>query len=946
MCAFFDMIDAMHPSKSKRNNMMLALQRLFGIILSAAALLLMPGKAWCKADLPTPFSIALYYAAKPPLDELQAFDIVVVDPDAVGITPNRYKSPHSELFAYVSVGEADPHRSFFAKLDPAWLIADNVAWKSKVVDLANPAWRAFFLDEVLEPLWTAGYRGFFLDTLDSYQLIADKDRQRQLEAGLVTLLRSIKQRHPEARLIFNRGFEVLEQVKDLPFAVAAESLFRNFDPASGRYGEVTEADRVWLLSRLAEVRKIGLPVISIEYVAPGERELARATARKVSELGYIPWVTDKDLSTLGIGRVEVLPRTILGLYDGREAPDRVYTNLLRLAAMPLNHLGYRLELHDMRMPLPTTPLAGRYAGVVVWPYADDSGKEQDLLGWIVDHVLPSGVRLVFLERFGIPPEKLAAALKLAYQPSRQIPPTLEIIRHAALMGFELPLTARSEPFVPLRVIDGQPLVTVGSAGSALSDPVAVTSWGGYALAPYLIASNLAGNTRWVLDPFEFFSRALGAGPQPVPDVTTENGRRLLLTHIDADGFESRVERHNGPLAVTELRETVLKKYRIPTTFSVITSSLGDQGHNPQQAAHLQEEARKIYRLPWIEAGSHTFSHPFYWQNTEFAKGIYKMQYLPIAGYRLDLHQEIVGSTRFINTTLLPPGKKVKLLQWSGDCAPGADALAIVQESGLGNINGGSTVITRSNNSLTLVAPLGVERNGYFQVFAPNQNENVYTNDWTGPFYGYRRVIETFQLTDLPRRLKPINIYYHVYSLTKEASKRALDEVYTWALAQATNPIFTSAYVDKVMDFNRTVIARQGDGWLVRNLGALRELRLPRAAGYPDLHRSRNLIGYSDHGDSRYLHLGPGGEALVVLSVKPPELPYVESVGGEVTFFERFSHGIRMRINARRATTIRLGAAGGCRLYADNGKEIRQNVMNDLVTADLTEGEHGLELRCP
>ena len=90
------------------------------------------------------FSVALFYADNPPLDELQAFDVVVVDPDAVGISPQTYKSRHSELFAYVSVGEADPARRYFKQIKPAWLVGDNTAWKSKLVDLSNPAWRAFF----------------------------------------------------------------------------------------------------------------------------------------------------------------------------------------------------------------------------------------------------------------------------------------------------------------------------------------------------------------------------------------------------------------------------------------------------------------------------------------------------------------------------------------------------------------------------------------------------------------------------------------------------------------------------------------------------------------------------------------------------------------------------------------------------------------------------------
>ena len=52
------------------------------------------------------------------------------------------------------------------------------------------------------------------------------------------------------------------------------------------------------------------------------------------------------------------------------------------------------------------------------------------------------------------------------------------------------------------------------------------------------------------------------------------------------------------------------------------------------------------------------------------------------------------------------------------------------------------------------------------------NENVYTNDWTGPFYGFRDVIDTFRMTGEPRRLKPINLYYHTYSASKVAALKA------------------------------------------------------------------------------------------------------------------------------------------------------------------------------
>lgn len=89
----------------------------------------------------------------------------------------------------------------------------------------------------------------------------------------------------------------------------------------------------------------------------------------------------------------------------------------------------------------------------------------------------------------------------------------------------------------------------------------------------------------------------------------------------------------------------------------------------------------------------------------------------------------------------------------------------------------------ARSTVTQVEGLGLERDGLFQVFAPNQNENVYTNEWRGPFYGFERVIETFEFTETPRRLKPINIYFHTYLTTKLAGMRSLDKVFSYAMAQ-------------------------------------------------------------------------------------------------------------------------------------------------------------------
>lgn len=173
----------------------------------------------------------------------------------------------------------------------------------------------------------------------------------------------------------------------------------------------------------------------------------------------------------------------------------------------------------------------------------------------------------------------------------------------------------------------------------------------------------------------------------------------------------------------------------------------------------------------------------------------------------------------------------------------------------------------------------------FQVFAPNQNENVYTNNWTGPFNGFERVIETFEMTESPRRLKPINVYFHTYILSKRASLASFEKVMDYALHQETQPVFASDYARKVLDFRTIAIARSAQGWRIRGAGDLRTLRLPRNAGLPDLRASTGIAGYRVQGDVTYVHLA-SGDADLRLTHQPATAPNLVSSNGRIEAFAR------------------------------------------------------------
>ncbi len=891
-------------------------------------------------------SVALYYGAQPPLAELRAFDAAVTDPDQPGAQPAA-AAGHAD-FAYVSLGEVQPFRPWFPELPSAWLGGENKAWGSRLVDPAAPGWADFVADRIVAPLWARGYRGFFLDTLDSYRLLpgGDADRQRR-EDGLVAVIRRIKQRWPEARLILNRGFEILPRVHGDAWMVAAESLYRGWDPVRQRYTTVSDHDRAWLGERLREVKtRYGLPVLVIDYLPPGERRQARELAQRLRADGYIPWVSTPEHDMLGVGNAEVLPRRVLVVYDPADAPDLFYTNALRFLGMPLAWLGLVPEYVPLDKPLPDGVLAGRYAGVVAWVNRDELPQADAYAAWL-DRQRRDGLPLVFLGRFGMPAESpFYRDLGLKVSDARPAP-LMKITAQSPLMGFEMPVQPWAADLYPVRLAgEGSPLLTLAASNGETFQPAALTPWGGYALFPYTTADLPGENngSRWLINPIVFLRQALRLDPAvPVPDLTTEGGRRMLMAHIDGDGFASAVERPGAPDSGVVLRDEILKRYPIPTTLSLIEGETGAAGMYPDRSARYEKTARELFALPWVEAASHSFSHPFDWGKAA-ADDSGEHYHLAIPGYSYDVRREISGSLDYINR-LTPPGRPARLFLWTGNCVSTPEALAEVRRAGVLNMNGGDTIITRERNSWTLIAGPGIPRETGYQVFAPNQNENVYTHEWTGPYYGFRRVIETFELTETPYRLKPVDIYYHVYAVTKTASLKALKDVYDWAAAQPLTPVHVTDYVRKVLDFNDFTVARTPEGYRLRGNGDLRTVRLPATGDSPDFAASRGVAGMAPGPQARYVHL-TGDDALLAFGPAARPLPYVESANARIDRLVRDADGLRLDIRGESPLDITLANAGECRaLWQDKPLDVRR-LGDRLLIRSPRHDLPALQIRCP
>ncbi|MDE2255836.1 MAG: endo alpha-1,4 polygalactosaminidase [Betaproteobacteria bacterium] len=903
-------------------------------------------------------AVALYYGARIPVDDLRAFDWAVLEPaHALAQDPGIVQTlaPHTLAIAYVSLGEVQPSRPYYADIPKAWLPASNAQWGSRVIDQTAQGWPQFVQTRMIQPLWDAGFRVFFLDTLDSYQLLAHTDAARKQQAdALRATLHALIQAFDGIRFLPNRGFELMDAtIARATLAVAAESLYQGWDAGSQRYAPVAEGDRHWLLARFAELRaQHGLTGVAIDYVAPEQRELARHTARQIAAAGLVPWVADPTLQSLGVGTVELVPRRVLLLHscaDG-DSPTLQAQSAHLYGAMPLEYWGLVPEYRYVGEAAPTQPLAGRYAGVVLW---SDRAEVPESTRQLLRQARAEGVPVAILGQsepsvlglFGLQPseDNLPAPLSVQRPPGAPQGEMIPLITAADTVR----LQAGAGCHVWLRA--------TGADGSSM-DGAALTPWGGYALGGFGVF-NLPGDAgvRWSIDPIAFFGSALRVGDAPMPDITTRTGRRAFFVHFDGDGWVNACDSPGSPLACEVLVTQFLEHYRTPTLASVIVAEVSHEGLYPATAGAAQQWARRMFALPHIEVGSHTWSHPFDWvaaseehDRGKPTKALPYGNYLPIPNYTFSTRTEVVGARDFIQDKLCPPGKPCNMILWPGDCNPPNSAVALSYAAGMHNINGGGATLTKTQPSLCYVWPMGIPKGRDFQVYAALSNEETYTHNWQGPYFGFERALETYAMTDAPRRLKALDLYFHPFIVTKAAGLASLHKVWTWAMQQPTHPISGIQYARSVLAWRQATVARTLQGaWQLRGDADLRQWRQPQSASQPDLRASRNLAGFSTHAGMRYLHAA-ADEALLQSAVEdtPPAARLVDA-NGDITRLTTLSHGgMELELTAHVPVQATVALPSGWRLQAGSATQVHEasTPMGDMRVHHVASTETRAALR--
>jgi len=812
-------------------------------------------------------SIGFNYAPNPPKEIFSIYDTVIVEPTGISNIKQLKKTSHAKIYAYVSIGEkiTPPNKN--------WIIGKNKKWNSYIMDIRNPKYQQFLLNRLKE---LQNYDGFMFDTIDSYQMVLDKSQQKEYEKELILFIKKAHKKFPTKKIIINRGFEILDKIKNDINSVLAENLFTTNN--NGNIYPQSKDGFKWLLNKLNYAKNLGLNVIVIDYSKHPQKEIK--LAKKIINLGFIPFISNLNLTDIGLSTTKLEPRKILIIHN---TPKKLIfaSDAHMLYSMPLEHLGYLPRLVEYKN-LPKGYLADKYAGIIIALENPIENKEK-FFKWIKKN-MDDGLKIVFMRNIpfdknilknfnlnSIEPKSLNYTLY--YQDKNisdyEINPTMDELKDNSIIYMKHSNIINSK--------NHKIIISFKNDKNQIFDTCAYTKWGAYCLNPVLDFNK--DTILWIINPFKFFRKALNLKNIPLPDNTTENGRRIAISHIDGDGFmEKNYVLHK--FASEVLYEKLFTKTTFPISASIIEAEIAPYGLYPQYSKKLIKIAKKIYKLKNIEPASHAFSHPFKWDSKNPDR-------LPVKNYtHFSPKREILGSIKFIKK-LVPKNKKVNLFFWTGDCLPNQEDLKICKTHHILNINGGDTTITQEHKFISLIMPIGIWIGKYFQVYAPITNENIYTNLWKDKG-GYVKVIQTFKLTNKPRT-KPIDIYYHFYSGSTTESLGALLEVYKWVKQQKITPMFTSEYIKIAHDFENTVVAKSiiNNSYIIRNKGNLRTLKLEGKYNI-DIKNSKNVLGYNFYDGWTYIHLTSSGNYKVKLG--SPKMSYLISSNGRIFNYKRLKNG--------------------------------------------------------
>ena len=260
-------------------------------------------------------------------------------------------------------------------------------------------------------------------------------------------------------------------------------------------------------------------------------------------------------------------------------------------------MGYVPVYHDIaKQPLPQQTLKGSHAGIVIWNRGGMSEPQYNK--WLrkqIDDSTPVALLGSLGDKLD---EQFAETIGIAMV--NQVDAySLMQVQNDAMIGFEAGIPPRIDevamPIINRSKANSVHLSFADNTGTEI-DTVITGPWGGIALHPTVIENTIDGYFKWIIDPFAFLKKSLNLIDAPMPDITTENGKRLWFAHIDGDALPSWAELPGKRLGAQVIRDEILDRYNLPHSISVVEAEINGMPQFGDRRDLMIKTAREILSL--------------------------------------------------------------------------------------------------------------------------------------------------------------------------------------------------------------------------------------------------------------------------------------------------------------------------------------------------------------
>jgi Uncharacterized conserved protein len=254
------------------------------IFLTVFILLVMGG---CNSDAVS-YDYGVFLGANPEdAPKMKPYKTIVIEGQA--FTKEEVAALKAEghtVYSYINVGSVEEYRPYFKEYEDITLdVYEN--WEDeRWVDVSDPKWKSFVVDDLAKSLYDKGFDGLFVDNLDVYYHYPTEENFEAITDVLKAFKEygfyvSINGGDVYVTECMNR-FDTLDGLFD---AVNQETVFSsiNWDEEDS-FGEQEKAEADYFTSYLEEVSHRGCDVYLLEYTT--DELLSKKIQAFCTDMGY------------------------------------------------------------------------------------------------------------------------------------------------------------------------------------------------------------------------------------------------------------------------------------------------------------------------------------------------------------------------------------------------------------------------------------------------------------------------------------------------------------------------------------------------------------------------------------------------------------------------------------------------------------------------------------